>query len=122
MINQAMSNTSTSSMTPTSKGAHQRPLLEVDENATTLGKRMNAGEVQTRRWAGSNQVVEHIPDRLAYKHIRRQDMQDLPTDRIQPRLAWVGPLAMVNHLLPSVDTSLLILSTPHMEHPLCNQV
>ena len=122
MINQAMSNTSTSSTTPTSKGAHQRPLLEADENATTLGKLMNSGEVQTRRWAGSNQVAEHMPDRQACKHIRRQDMQDLPTDRIRPRLAWVGPLAMVNRLLPLVDTSLLTLSIPHMEHPLCSQV
>ena len=122
MLNQATSNTSTSNMTPTSKGAHQRPLLEVDENAIMPGKRMNSGEVQTRRWAGSNQVVEHIPDRLARKHSCRQDTQDLPTDRIRPRLAWVGPLAMVNHLLLLVDTSLLTLPTLHMEHPLCNQV
>ena len=109
-------------MTPTSKGAHQRPLPEADENATMLGKRTNSAEVQIRRWAASKQEVEHIPDRLACKHIRRQDTQDLPTDRIRLLLAWVGPLAMVNHLLLLVDTSLLTLPILRMEHTLCNQV
>ena len=122
MLSQATSNTSKINMTLTNQGLHRHPLLEVDENATTLGKHMNSGEVQIRRWAASSQVVEHTPGRLVYKHSRSQDMQDPPTDQTQPHLAWAGPLATDNHLLLLADTSLLTQPTLHMEHPLCNQV
>lgn len=104
------------------KAAQQHPLLEVEENVTMLGKRMTLGEVQTPRWAGSNKVVEYILDLLACNHNRRQDIQDQSTDQIRRRLAWGVLMAMDNHLLLLVATSLLTQLTPHMEPPLRNQV
>lgn len=109
-------------MTLASKRFQQHPLLEVEENAIMRDKRMNLGEVQIRRWAGSNQVEEHIQDRLACKHSSSQDMQDPPTDQTRHRLAWEGAMAMDNHLLLLVDTNLLTQHTLHMEHHLRNQV
>ena len=103
------------------KAAHQYLLLEVAENGTMLGKRMTLGEVQIRRWAGSNKVVEHIPEHLACKLNRNPDIQDQSTDQIRSRLAWEELLATDNHLLLLVATSLLTLLTLHMEHPLRNQ-
>ena len=104
------------------KAAPQHPLLEVEENAIMLGKPMTLGEVQIRHSAGSNKVVEHIPDHLACNHNRSQDIPDLSTGQTRHRLAWEDLLAMDNHLLLLVATSLLTQLTLHMEHPLRNQV
>ena len=133
MANQATSDTSKSNMTATSKmpqrmclpqqEAHQHSLLEAEENAIMLGKHMILGEVQTRRWVGSNKVVERIPGHLVCNRNRNRspDIQGKSTDQIRPRLAWEEVLAMDNHLLLLVATSLLTQRTLPMEDPLRNR-